>query len=99
MKNKFSLNKIKKVGEKVASHRYGGYTCLFIRWNIDEENSVIYSNLFDFKGNDSVYEVLVNTYKESYEEEKIKSIRLMMVAMFYEIARRENRGENILPKS
>lgn len=99
MKNKFSLNKIKKVGEKVAGHRYGGYTCLFMEWNIDKEHGVIYSNLFDFKGIYSLEYVLVNTYNESIEQEKVKSIRLMMVAMFHEIARRENRGENILPKS
>jgi hypothetical protein len=99
MKNKFSLNKIKKVGEKVTSSYCGGYTCLFMEWIINEEHKVIYSNLFDFKGMDSLEHVLTHIYKEVHSEKDCIDLRLMLVAMFYEIARRENGGENILPES
>lgn len=93
--NKFNLNKIVSVGDRVANTSFGGYTCIYMSYFIDAYHVSVYSNLFDFEGLVAMEEIL-RADNEYYTDSDYKNIRLMLVAMFYEICRRENEGENIL---
>lgn len=100
MKNKFSLNKIANTGKWVIEYPNCSYTCLLMDWLVSAEAKGIYTDLFDFDNGDALETVIKEKYeKEIYTKEDYTNLRLMLVAMFYEIARRENRDENILPKS
>jgi hypothetical protein len=97
MKNKFNLKEIAKIGNKVANHcTYGGYTCLYMGWIADYDCRDSYTNLFDF-GHHAL-ETIIERSEERYTDQEYKDLRIMLVAMFYEVARRENEGENILPE-
>jgi dihydrodipicolinate synthase/N-acetylneuraminate lyase len=97
--NKFDLDKIAAVGELVADHSSnGGYTCLLMGLFVGREAREIYSDLFDVHGH-ALETIIEDCLKEKYTYEEYRNLRLMLVAMFYEIARRENKGENILPES
>lgn len=99
MKNKFDLTEIAYAGDSITNSEYGGpYTCLLIGLFVGREAREIYSDLFDFKEH-ALETIIENHLNERYTYEEYRNLRHMLVAMFYEIARRENRGENILPKS
>lgn len=94
MKIEFDLERIEKVGIEIEGKVFP-FTCCYMGFYVNNSTREIYSDLFNFKEH-SLNHIISIEDNEIYTYEELFNLRLMLIAMFYEVARRENEGEKIL---